>query len=105
MCTDSLKNVGLRLKREKLEVKKLIIEYIDRWIDRHIYPICPFCAAGSRSVASVGSVRSHRHTLTLGWPLLVVGCAHSFLDGWTIASPSSAFVALSWAAVVHKIPE
>lgn len=75
------------------------------WIDRYIYPICPFCAAGSHPVASVGSVRSHRHTLTLGWPLLVVGCAHSFLDGWTIASASSAFVALSWAAIVHKIPE
>ena len=59
------------------------------WIDRYIYPICPFCAAGSHPIASVGSVRSHRHTVAFGWPLLVVGCAHSFLDGWTGNARSS----------------
>jgi uncharacterized protein (TIGR03435 family) len=30
MCTDSLKNVGLLLKREKLELKKLIVDHIER---------------------------------------------------------------------------
>jgi zinc transporter ZupT len=79
-------------------------------IDRFIYPICPYCAAGAHPDATIGSVRSCRRTITLGWPLLVFGCTHSFLDGWTIAfsqvAPlSDASTALSWGAIVHKLPE
>jgi len=79
-------------------------------IDRYVYPICPFCVAGAQPDAKIGSVHSCRHTITLGWPLLAVGCVHSFLDGWTIAfsqvaSPSHASTALSWSAIVHKVPE
>jgi hypothetical protein len=68
------------------------------WVDRYVYPICPFCAADA-------SGRSHLHPVPIGWPLLAVGCIHSFIDGWTIAFPSHALGALSWAAVVHKLPE
>ena len=74
------------------------------WFDRHVYPICPFCAAG------VHADPTCRPKITFGWPLLVVGCIHSFFDGWTIAqsqvaSSLGAATALSWAAIVHKIPE
>jgi zinc transporter ZupT len=79
-------------------------------IDRHIYPICPFCAAGAHPGAASDSIRSCRHTIAPGWPLLAAGCIHSFFDGWTIAfsraaSSSGAYAALSWGAVVHKLPE
>ena len=74
------------------------------WFDRHVYPICPFCAAG------VHADPACRHKITFGWPLLVVGCIHSFFDGWTIALPQVASslgpaTALSWGAIVHKLPE
>jgi zinc transporter ZupT len=79
-------------------------------IDRYIYPICPFCAAGLHPDAAIGSVRSGRHTIMVGWPLLAVSCIHSFFDGWTIAfsqvaSLSAAPSTLSWGVIVHKLPE
>jgi zinc transporter ZupT len=79
-------------------------------IDRYIYPICPFCAAGAHPGAASDSIRSCRHTIALGWPLLAAGCIHSFFDGWTIAFSraslsSGVYAALSWGAVVHKLPE
>ena len=79
-------------------------------INRYIYPICPFCAARIHLEAAKDSTDSCRHTISIGWPLLVVGCIHSFCDGWTIAfsqvaPPSNAFAALSWGVVVHKLPE
>jgi zinc transporter ZupT len=73
-------------------------------IDRYVYPICPFCAAGVHQHGD-----THRHAAHLGWPLLVVGCVHSFMDGWAIAhsrAGAPAFsTALSWGATLHKIPE
>jgi zinc transporter ZupT len=79
-------------------------------INHYIYPICPFCAAGIHIHAAKGSTDSCRHTISLGWPLLVVGCIHSFFDGWTIAfsqvAPAAdAYMALSWGAIIHKLPE
>jgi zinc transporter ZupT len=79
-------------------------------IDRYIYPICPFCATGAHPGAASDSIRSCRHTIASGWPLLAAGCIHSFFDGWTIAfsraaSSSGAYAALSWGAVVHRLPE
>lgn len=66
-------------------------------MDRYLFPICPFCAAG------VHTHGGDHHSTTLGWPLLIVGCLHSFFDGWAIGlfrnSP------ISWAAILHKIPE
>ena len=75
------------------------------WIDRYVYPLCPFCAASAQSDPTISPERPHRQAVALGWPLLAVGCIHSFFDGWTIASPSNAFAALSWAAIIHKLPE
>ncbi len=74
-------------------------------IDRYVCPICPFCAAGLHSHGPAA-----RHVSAFGWPLLVVGLIHSFVDGWTIAlsqvaSTSPASLALSWGAFAHKIPE
>jgi zinc transporter ZupT len=77
------------------------------WVDRKIYPICPFCAAGVHEDGS--HVHAHHHPSTIGWPLLAVGCLHSFLDGWALAEPASAgnpaFVGLAWGAAIHKLPE
>ena len=75
-------------------------------IDRYLYPLCPFCAAGVHAHAG----GSHGHGIALGWPLLVFGCMHTFVDGWTIGlarlgAASNAAAALSWGATVHKIPE
>jgi zinc transporter ZupT len=77
--------------------------------DRYVYPICPFCAAGVHSNAECDPT-AHRRTLTLTWPLLLFGCLHVFLDGWTIALGHAAAgvnsgQALAWGVTVHKIPE
>jgi zinc transporter ZupT len=79
-------------------------------LDRYVYPICPFCAAGVH-----GHVRDNRADANLdanglGRPLLAVACLHNFFDGWTIAvfhvaSLSHSLAALSWGATIHKIPE
>jgi zinc transporter ZupT len=79
-------------------------------VDRYLYPICPFCAAGVHAHHAKDAARSCRHTITLGWPLLAFGCIHMFFDGWTIAlshvaSLSNLGTALSWGATIHKIPE
>ena len=84
-------------------------------IDRYVYPICPFCAAGMHSggkdpEGKVEMASSRHHHLNLGWPFLLFGCLHVFCDGWTIAlaqaaSHSNSAAALSWGATVHKIPE
>ncbi len=78
-------------------------------IDRYVFSICPFCAAGTHSHGSAAQ-SGHPHVSAFGWPLLVVGCIHSFGDGWTIAlsqvpSTSHASLALSWGAFAHKVPE
>src|SRR5439155_15562716 len=56
------------------------------------------------------SAAERSHVITLAWPLLLVGCLHSFFDGWTIglsrfSGLSHAAAALSWGATIHKIPE
>ena len=77
-------------------------------IDRFVYPICPFCAAGMHSQG--GATAACGRPVRAGWPLLLFGCVHTFFDGWTIAlsravgSMHSA-PALSWGATTHKIPE
>jgi zinc transporter ZupT len=80
------------------------------WINRHVYPICPFCAAGMHTRERNHKTNSCRGALTFGWPLLVFTCVHTFFDGWMIAltsasSHSSSAAALSWGATVHKLPE
>ena len=79
-------------------------------VDRYIYPICPFCAAGMHSAADGGTAKICGHALTLGWPLLAFACVHTFFDGWTIAlsqttSHATAATALSWGTAIHKLPE
>jgi len=56
-------------------------------IDRHVYPICPFCAAGVHHPPAGAASSTPRPMMAVGWPLLVVGCIHSFFDGWVIAFP------------------
>jgi len=67
------------------------------WVDQKVYPLCPFCAAGVHGL----------HSHSMGWPLLAVGCLHSFTDGWAIGAPRAAggLVALAWGATIHKLPE
>jgi zinc transporter ZupT len=79
-------------------------------IDRYVYPICPFCAASRHSEEYGQATDFGRHAVTLGWPLLIFACVHTFFDGWTIAlsqatSHSVAASALSWGASIHKLPE
>jgi zinc transporter ZupT len=71
-----------------------VILSVMAWVNWYVYPICPFCAAGAHSDGKADAVGSHRHTVTLGWPLLAVGSIHSFLDGWAIGLPSNIFLAL-----------
>jgi zinc transporter ZupT len=77
--------------------------------DRYVYPLCPFCAAGMHAHADCDTEEHRLHTVTLTWPLLLFGCLHVFLDGWTIALASAAggatAQALAWGASIHKIPE
>jgi len=49
-------------------------------IDRYIYSMCPFCAAGAHPGAASDSIPSCRHTIAPGWPLLAAGCIHSFFE-------------------------
>jgi zinc transporter ZupT len=79
-------------------------------IDRYVFPICPFCAAGMHNHGPAAHTGRGHHVSAFGWPLLVAGCIHSFVDGWTIAlsqvaSVSHASLALSWGAFAHKVPE
>jgi len=79
-------------------------------IDRYVYPICPFCAIDMHSGESCHAAEPCRHVVTLGWPLLVFACVHTFFDGWTLAlfqaaSQSNSAAALSWGAAIHKLPE
>jgi zinc transporter ZupT len=81
-------------------------------IDRYVYPICPFCLGNLH--AQEQTCHSHaftRRAVAIGWPLLIVGCVHCFLDGWAIglarvgAAASSAAAAISYGVIVHKLPE
>ena len=79
------------------------------WVDRYVYPICPFCAAGIHAHETAGPA-VHGRAIGIGWPLLAFGCVHVFFDGWTIAlsqvmSQSAAASAVSWGITIHKIPE
>lgn len=93
-------------------------------IDRFVYPLCPFCAAGVHvhesgapagvqmhdSGGAAAAVCAHSHAVALGWPLLAFGCLHVFFDGWTIALSQAGVLsgpaaAVSWGITIHKIPE
>jgi hypothetical protein len=79
-------------------------------IDRYAYPICPFCIGELHGQHKEHSHRFARRAVAIGWPLLIVGCVHCFLDGWAIglARPgavTSATAALSYGVIVHKLPE
>ncbi len=80
------------------------------WIDRYAYPICPFCLGNLHPHPTGDSHRFTRRAVAIGWPLLIVGCIHCFLDGWAIGlarpgAASSATAALSYGVIVHKLPE
>jgi len=78
-------------------------------IDRYAYPICPFCIQNLHTHGPAACKPLSRRAVRIGWPLLVVGCVHCFLDGWAIAlAPdvaTRASVALSYGVIVHKLPE
>jgi zinc transporter ZupT len=79
------------------------------WIDRYAYPICPFCIENLHAPHAAAG-RFSRRAVRIGWPLLIVGCVHVFLDGWAIGlarsgGVSAATAALSYGVIVHKIPE
>jgi zinc transporter ZupT len=79
-------------------------------IDRYVYPICPFCLGNLRAQQTCHSHAFTRRSVTIGWPLLIIGCVHCFLDGWAIGlarvgAASSAAAAISYGVIVHKLPE
>ena len=79
-------------------------------IDRYAYPICPFCMGEVHGQHTVHPHRFARRAVAIGWPLLIVGCVHCFLDGWAIGltRPGAANIAtdaLSFGVIVHKLPE
>ena len=79
-------------------------------IDRYAYPICPFCLGNLHAQQTCHSHPFTRRAVAIGWPLLIVGCVHCFLDGWAIGltRPGAANIAtdaLSFGVIVHKLPE
>lgn len=79
-------------------------------IDRYAYPICPFCIENLHSIQPHSPRRFARRPVPIGWPLLIIGCIHCFLDGWAIALASTGYatgasVALSYGIIAHKLPE
>jgi zinc transporter ZupT len=80
-------------------------------IDRYAYPICPFCLGNLHAQQTCHSHPFTRRAVAIGWPLLIVGCVHCFLDGWAIglarggAAATSAAAAISYGVIVHKLPE
>jgi zinc transporter ZupT len=79
-------------------------------IDRYAYPICPFCLENLHAQQTCHSHPFARRVVAIGWPLLIVGCIHCFLDGWAIGlaragATTSATNALSYGVIVHKLPE
>jgi zinc transporter ZupT len=80
-------------------------------INRYAYPICPFCLENLHAQLTCHSHPAARRVVAIGWPLLLVGCVHCFLDGWAIglarvgAAATSATAAISYGVIVHKLPE
>jgi zinc transporter ZupT len=80
-------------------------------IDRYAYPICPFCLGNLHAHQTCHSHPFTRRAVAIGWPLLIVGCVHCFLDGWAIglarvgAMATNAAAAISYGVIVHKLPE
>ena len=79
-------------------------------MDRYVYPLCPFCLGNLHARETDHSHRFTRRAVAVGWPLLLIGCAHCFLDGWAIGlvrvgAVTSATTALSLGVIVHKLPE
>lgn len=79
------------------------------FVDRYLYPICPFCSENLYTPKTGGQKLLWRRSGRIGWPLLIVGCVHCFLDGWAIGlAPniaSRASLALSCGVIAHKLPE
>lgn len=80
-------------------------------IDRYAYPICPFCLGHLHAQRTCHSHRFGRRVVAIGWPLLIIGCVHCFLDGWAIGlaragvAATNAASAISYGVIVHKLPE
>ena len=73
-------------------------------IDRFVYPVCPTCAHNHDHTGC----ESELHGFAV--PLIVAASAHSFLDGWSVATVQFAVrlglrIAVPLAVALHKVPE
>jgi zinc transporter ZupT len=73
-------------------------------VDRYVYPVCPTCAHNHDHAAC----ESELHGFAA--PLIAAASAHSFLDGWSVATAQFALplglrIAVPLAVALHKIPE
>jgi len=72
--------------------------------DRYVYPVCPTCSHDHDHNACATELHG------FAGPLILAMAAHSFLDGWSIATvqlaaPLGLRVAVPLAITLHKLPE
>jgi len=73
-------------------------------IDRYVYPVCPTCAHNHDHTGCEAELHG------FAGPLIAAAAAHSFLDGWSVATAQMALslglrIAVPLAVALHKIPE
>jgi zinc transporter ZupT len=73
-------------------------------IDRFVYPVCPACAHHHEHTGCEAELHG------FAAPLIAAAAAHSFLDGWSVATaqfslPLGLRIAVPLAIALHKAPE
>ncbi len=73
-------------------------------IDRYVYPVCPTCAHNHDHAGC----QAELHGFAV--PLIAAAAAHSFLDGWSVATAQVSLslglrIAVPLAVALHKAPE
>jgi len=73
-------------------------------IDRYVYPVCPTCAHNHDHTGCAAGLHG------FAGPLLTAAAAHSFLDGWSVATAQLSVhmglrIAVPLAIALHKVPE
>ena len=73
-------------------------------IDRYVYPVCPTCSHNHNHAACEEELHG------FAAPLILAAAAHSFLDGWSVATAQISLslglrIAVPLAVALHKVPE
>jgi zinc transporter ZupT len=73
-------------------------------IDRYVYPVCPTCSHDHDHSGCEPELHG------FAGPLVIAAAAHSFLDGWSVATAQLSLtlglrIAVPLAIALHKVPE